>query len=728
MTLRSRLRRRLVRAAAATGAVLATGALAGSAQAAYTPGLEQYAGAQGCTTGAGGCAATPNGRNAGGIARLGQDVYVAQSLWQGNAPALLHFRRTGDGLVLQGCVAREPLQVGTVVCGAAPKLPQYFNRPAVSSNVVFVAGSVGSTGVVTALPRDPDTGLLDADAASCSTANASVAAGCASGPLDRLGSGVVDLATSEDGTTVTTLTSEFGATQIVTYAWDADDGLTAASCLSSADAACARPEPDERPLLFRAARIVLAPDGEDAYVSTSKGLLHFARNTATGELSYDDCVGDSLEVAGLCDDGPGDFAGVDSIAMTSDDQLIAVAAGDDSRSVVRLLRDGSGTLTEAGCIGTVAEDGCGTAPGVLNPMNASATPDGKNVVIADGDGARLVTLIAGGAAGLRKLPGDSGCLASTVVAAVDDCPTGLRGVQFREGPVSYPVDLVVHDDDVISTMSGAMLLLGRGRAPGCLQRSITVQRPVAAIPLVCADPNGDQVALVLGRQPAHGTLGEIDASASNVLFTPDDTYEGPDSFTYGAGDGTHTSAATTISLTLPSGPNTVKPTTPGGGAGGGGDVDADPPAGGGKTDDAPATKTEPAAPAKPSPGGLPAAPAGIVDLAPLGKALKVSSKRIVSLTLACRGLKGGTPCKGTVKLSSAGKVSLKGRSGKPAVVAFGQKPYAIPAGASLVVNLRLPAAAAAAVTKKRPLAAVVTATGVAPSSVKAVTAAVTLKR
>ena len=70
-----------------------------------------------------------------------------------------------------------------------------------------------------------------------------------------------------------------------------------------------------------------------------------------------------------------------------------------------------------------------------------------------------------------------------------------------------------------------------------------VSRPLvpdaaATIQLACTDPDGDPVTLEPVAGPAHGTLGAIDQSTDQVVYTPEAGYTGTDSFTYRATDGT----------------------------------------------------------------------------------------------------------------------------------------------------------------------------------------------
>jgi VCBS repeat-containing protein len=63
-----------------------------------------------------------------------------------------------------------------------------------------------------------------------------------------------------------------------------------------------------------------------------------------------------------------------------------------------------------------------------------------------------------------------------------------------------------------------------------------------------SDPDGNQLSAVLGSGPSHGTLA-LNANGS-FLYTPTADYDGSDSFTYRASDGTLTSNLATVTLTV----------------------------------------------------------------------------------------------------------------------------------------------------------------------------------
>jgi hypothetical protein len=65
----------------------------------------------------------------------------------------------------------------------------------------------------------------------------------------------------------------------------------------------------------------------------------------------------------------------------------------------------------------------------------------------------------------------------------------------------------------------------------------------------CSDADGDTLTYEIVTQPSHGTLSAPSPSGSRT-YTPTAGYEGPDSFTFRAFDGTDHSATATVSITV----------------------------------------------------------------------------------------------------------------------------------------------------------------------------------
>jgi hypothetical protein len=79
------------------------------------------------------------------------------------------------------------------------------------------------------------------------------------------------------------------------------------------------------------------------------------------------------------------------------------------------------------------------------------------------------------------------------------------------------------------------------------QTTNVVENIATPITLIAADIEGAALAYSIVAQPAHGTLS---GSAPNVTYTPHSNYEGPDSFTFRASDGSLTSNTATVSITV----------------------------------------------------------------------------------------------------------------------------------------------------------------------------------
>ncbi|MEI6603804.1 MAG: DUF6288 domain-containing protein [Verrucomicrobiota bacterium] len=86
------------------------------------------------------------------------------------------------------------------------------------------------------------------------------------------------------------------------------------------------------------------------------------------------------------------------------------------------------------------------------------------------------------------------------------------------------------------------------RAPVALAKNVTLAEDTAtAIILGGGDPFFDTLTYTIATQPAHGTLT---GTPPNLTYTPANNYNGTDSFSFTVNDGTLTSAAATVGLTI----------------------------------------------------------------------------------------------------------------------------------------------------------------------------------
>ena len=70
------------------------------------------------------------------------------------------------------------------------------------------------------------------------------------------------------------------------------------------------------------------------------------------------------------------------------------------------------------------------------------------------------------------------------------------------------------------------------------------------ITLIGSDPEGDALTFAILRQPNKGSLGTVEQATGKVLYTPNATATGPDSFTFTVSDGKLTSAPATVTVNL----------------------------------------------------------------------------------------------------------------------------------------------------------------------------------
>ena len=85
-------------------------------------------------------------------------------------------------------------------------------------------------------------------------------------------------------------------------------------------------------------------------------------------------------------------------------------------------------------------------------------------------------------------------------------------------------------------------------APVATAQSVSTAEDTAkVVTLAGTDVDGDTLTYAIGAQPAHGT---VTLDGSQATYTPAANYHGPDSFTFTVSDGTVTSPAATVSISV----------------------------------------------------------------------------------------------------------------------------------------------------------------------------------
>ena len=90
--------------------------------------------------------------------------------------------------------------------------------------------------------------------------------------------------------------------------------------------------------------------------------------------------------------------------------------------------------------------------------------------------------------------------------------------------------------------------LRRCRPPVADSQAVSTGEDIAkSITLTGSDIDGDALSFAIATGPSHGTLS---GTAPNLTYIPNPDYNGPDSFTFTANDGTGTSSPATVAITV----------------------------------------------------------------------------------------------------------------------------------------------------------------------------------
>jgi uncharacterized repeat protein (TIGR02543 family) len=116
------------------------------------------------------------------------------------------------------------------------------------------------------------------------------------------------------------------------------------------------------------------------------------------------------------------------------------------------------------------------------------------------------------------------------------------------GPDSFTFK--AHDGSTDSTPATVSITVTSvNDAPAAQAQSVTTDEDTAvAITLSASDAEGAPLSYLIAAIPAHGTLSAV--ISNQVTYTPATNYNGPDSFTFRASDGSLTGAIATVSITV----------------------------------------------------------------------------------------------------------------------------------------------------------------------------------
>jgi DNA-binding beta-propeller fold protein YncE len=325
--------------------------------------------------------------------------------------------------------------------------------------------------------------------------------------------------------------------------------------------------------------VVISPDGRHAFSSAfDSGISSLDRDPATGRLTQ------PIGAAGcISEDGTDGQSGVCaqgrfledpiSMAITPDGHtLYAVAntgSGTAGLALIRVAADGSLRQPPgvAACSSNTGHDQ-GTGPcedgrEVDDPAGVTISPDGNTLYVSDvggnaggSDGLAAFTIVSADGS-LSQGSGAEGCITADGSADghAGTCGTGGAGLEDPEPAALSPDGTSLY---LPTFTNGGLLGFHRETSPLC--QPVTTSTPFATsvtISLTCSDPDGDQVAVLFGTPPAHGTLGLVNHTSNTVTYTPAFGYSGPDSFTFFGSDGRNQGARQTATITVRARPPVV---------------------------------------------------------------------------------------------------------------------------------------------------------------------------
>jgi hypothetical protein len=288
---------------------------------------------------------------------------------------------------------------------------------------------------------------------------------------------------------------------------------------------------------------VVSVNGRNVYVtSQAPGGVAVFQRSADGSLSQapgtdGGCVtvgGTSGSAGGReCVAGPQTLAGAKAVTIDRLGAFVLVT-GDGGTTVFR--RDATnGTLTLTDCVdelgGTAPPTVCHEVRGAAG-TDVAVSPDGNHVVVNASGLPGLSFLRLNRVTGKLTQLATGGCITAKAPAAPCASIPGLLG-----GPGG--VTISPSGLSLFSAMrqpsgdGGSIAGFERDLAPTCKSKTITVRRRQAvAVPLTCADANGDKMTLEIAAPPVRGSLGVVNQAKRRVLYTPSPVSRRRDSFKY----------------------------------------------------------------------------------------------------------------------------------------------------------------------------------------------------
>ncbi len=344
----------------------------------------------------------------------------------------------GD-LTFTGCIGSD-LDMG---CTATDPSGVLFDAESVAisddgSSVYVVANTGSGTGLVDGFSRNTSTGVLSFQecigdgAISCT----------ATSPTDAVGE-PRSVAVSTDGKSV--YVASFYAGVIDVFSRNTSTGaLSYTGCIGE-ESGCTATTPTKA--LEGAASVAVSPDGASAYVGAQSSLDVFERNTSTGALTFQHCIG---ELSGCTSTSPAEaVVGLRSVTVSADGRSVYASNGAFGMLDLFAREASTGALIFNSCIG---DSGSNCADLLSNKAlegagSVTTSADGLSVYVAANgvpSAGGLVAFTRDTTTGALSYQGcfgqEAGCTATSPLNAVEKpysvavSPDGASVYTAAEGP------------------------------------------------------------------------------------------------------------------------------------------------------------------------------------------------------------------------------------------------------------------------------------------------------
>jgi 6-phosphogluconolactonase (cycloisomerase 2 family) len=325
---------------------------------------------------AGGCTSVAGLDGARGVAVSADGASIFVAARDGDALAVLRRDRVSGAVTWVGCF--RDVESPETGCAKVQGLAGATDV-AISADGRSVYAASALDDAVVGFARDPATGALAWQ--GCVRTVSNTEAGCAHA-VGLNGPRAADV--SADGRSVY-VASRDGDSVVVFHRDTSSGAITWAGCFRDVENSAAGCLPAQG--LDNPHGVAQSADGRSVYFSaeTDDAIARFARDPASGTLTYAGCVRDvgSAIGGGGCLEAEG-LDGSRQVEVSNDGSSVYVAAADDDAIVVFDRDTATGALAWDSCVRDVgrASGGCAIAQGLDGARGVDTSPDGSSLYVA----------------------------------------------------------------------------------------------------------------------------------------------------------------------------------------------------------------------------------------------------------------------------------------------------------------------------------------------------------